>query len=288
MLQAKKKTKKVKRLVLQNSLKLATKEDNKSNNKQVILDLLSMKLQKLYPPQVSTTVALASLSKNEKEVLLKLPKMERVGKIKELKAEKRSTVKAESKLLPVDVREEIVLGMKKVLRALQDDSLTSLVYDNSVAFDALQSLFDKGKIPMIGLPELSNESKKSLGFPALAIGFRKDQRTGHFQDVIDMLDSCKVTHKSNVVLKNNQEKPVEAVKTKPSSKSSKKKLAKVEVKVLTRPSHDRHARAFNPEAAPDQTKKKSKTVKQDFGADFLRFDADDESSNFKPTSVVLQ
>ena len=90
-----------------------------------------------------------------------------------------------AKVLPKIYQSGVIFGLKKTLKALENDQIKALVYDSSSNFEALKVLFDRGQIPMVPFPDLSNIVRDILEFPALCISFPKNipepEVVKHFQ-----------------------------------------------------------------------------------------------------------
>ena len=148
--------------------------------------LLKEKLTNLYPKtNVPTGVVLSEISVDEKKKLFSLPKNERVEKIKSLKNKKREELKSAADILPKIYQSGVIFGIKKTLKALENNQIKALVYDSSSNFEALKVLFDRGQIPMVPFPELSSIVRDILDFPALCISFPRNnlepEVAKHFQ-----------------------------------------------------------------------------------------------------------
>ena len=179
-----------------------------------LLELLANKLLNIYPPQVNNKQVMSSLEqefknqneesnqKSEPNLCSNLNKKEKLqlfrNKRKELRYANHST-------LNVKLREDITIGLKKCLKELSLNNICVLIFDSTVNLEPMRCIFEKGlhNLNIIGIPNLSDSVKKSLGFPTICIGFKnvvKDEvndvkHTNHFYPIVELVRSFVKSHK---------------------------------------------------------------------------------------------
>ena len=289
--------------------------------------MLRSKLSDLYSNiQVSSSEVISELSESEKTNLFQMPRKERTNQLKKYKNNKKNEIKSSKTLLPDKFKNALTLGLKKCLKGLENKSLQALIYDSTVNIEALKCLFDKGDIPMIPIPEVSNLVREITGFPALCLGFTKEivkdvDLENHFQSILDL---CKSFHpgfavKSKEIIKTEGIKKEMIIKndgnnvkseandvteniSKDLKKKSKKKKKVIGVKVTLLKRSSKNERVFDPTAInvenncddknnPDAKVKEEK----EFSGDFISFSSKpikrkkDVSSNilYKKTKMEL-
>merc|ERR1712223_2178710 len=176
-------------------------------------ELLVNKLSNIYPPQVNNKQVMNSLeqdSKNQSEEsnqksepnFSNLNKKEKLqlfrNKRKELRYANHST-------LNVKLREDITIGLKKCLKELSLNNICVLIFDSTVNLEPMRCIFEKGlhNLNIIGIPNLGESVKKSLGFPTICVGFKnivKDEvnnmkQTNHFYPIVELVSSFVQSHK---------------------------------------------------------------------------------------------
>ena len=180
--QSKKNKKKKARSVLPNPLvsKIIVQDQTELKSK------LEAKIAKVFGKKsVSNESILATLSPEEKKSFQSKSKKERSEFLKAEKAKKRSEMNQD--VLPKEYKSGIVVGLKQTLNMLEKDGLRSLMFDSSSNFEALKVLFDKGRIPMIPVPDLSDLVRRATDFPALCLGFPKVQDNTQVQEYFEDL-----------------------------------------------------------------------------------------------------
>ena len=146
------------------------------------------------------------MKEEAKKELFEKNRHDRAKELKALKIKQRETMSSKN-LLPKKFQGGVHLGLKKTLKGLEQDNVQAVIYDCGVNVDALTLLFDKGHIPMIPLPNLSDCVKDQIGFPALCLSFPKiiqdEEVLEHFKPVLDILHNIPgivVKNKKSVVL----------------------------------------------------------------------------------------
>ena len=266
--ESKKKAQKKGRQVVGNPLKSAFSQ-NETDQKELKIALESS-LSNLMPNNsVSTTEAFKELSEDDKKAIFSLPKNERILKIKDLKSQVRVRRNEQSILLPESVKSGIVFGLKKTLLALEKEDISAIIYDSNANFEALKVLFDKGQIPMVGFPNLSQLVKTQVHFPAVCIGIRlkgsSPEAVEHFRPLLKTIEkNCqtgKVTKKEVV-----QAPLPDVVPVKDQIKVLRKNLKLQSPLITLLRRNSTKERIFHPSPAPSGGQEKD-----DFKGDFISF-----------------
>ena len=159
-----------------------------------ILNLLVEKLKNIYPLPVSNKQVMDVIEAEPSTDITfsSLPKIERKEKFRDKRKEIRHSSDSD---LNIELRKYISIGLKKCLKQLSTDSLCVLIFDSTVNLEPMRNIFEKGlnNSPIIiGLPKLGECVKKSLGFPAICLGFIKEilqaehesEEANHFHSII--------------------------------------------------------------------------------------------------------
>ena len=163
------------------------------------------------------------------------------------------------------------------------DNVQAVIYDCGVNVDALTLLFDKGHIPMIPLPNLSDCVKDQIGFPALCLSFPKtiqdEEVLAHFKPVLDIVHNIPgivVKSKKTVVLPDLVPKEQDSSIEKREPKNQELGLKSPFITLLKRESTK--DRAFHPPTVQKQTKE------DDFKGDFISFGGEPKAKKAKKSS----
>jgi hypothetical protein len=216
-------------------------------------------------------MALDSLAVDAKADLLKAPKKSRNEKLKSLKKELRDSKLPE--LLPPELKNSICVGLKNCLKEFDNDNVSALIIDSSVNLPALRCLVDKGKSPIVEVPDLCSVLKEVIGFPGMTIGFKKNSNP-HFQPLVTILESGFVKVEEESTEKHLEQKPV--VSANPS---------RPKIQILTR--KEKSVRVFKPCSALTKTEEKKKS--ENLGSGFISFSslANQKNNSYKNTVITL-
>merc|ERR1719412_1541860 len=135
-----------------------------------------------------------------------LPKSERKEKFRDKRKEIRHSSDSN---LNVELRRYISIGLKKCLKQLSTNSLCILIFDTTINLEPMRNIFEKGlnNSPIIiGVPKLGECVKKSLGFPAICLGFMNEilqaeqvsEEAYHFYPIVELIRSF-VKSETNVL-----------------------------------------------------------------------------------------
>ena len=229
-------------------------------------------MKNLFPPNVTTKMALDSLAADAKAELLKAPKQSRNGKIKKIKKELRDSKLPE--LLPSELKNSVCIGVRQCLKEIEKENVCALIFDSSVNLPALRCLVDKGKLPIAELPDLCSVLKRVVGFPGMTIGLKKNSNL-HFRPLLTVLESDFVKVDEETKEKVSKRKPVAKVDPK----------SHPEIEILTR--KEKSVRVFKPNSASTKTEEKKKV--ETFGSGFISFSSLDKQKNnsYKNTIINL-
>jgi hypothetical protein len=162
---------------------------------ETILNLVVDKLKNIYPLPVSNKQIMDVIEPSTDISFSTLPKSERKEKFRDKRKEIRHS--SDSKL-NIELRKYISIGLKKCLKQLSTNSLCVLIFDTTINLEPMRNLFEKGlsNSPIIiGVPKLGECVKKSLGFPAICLGFINEilqaeqgsEEAHHFYPIIELI-----------------------------------------------------------------------------------------------------
>ena len=228
-------------------------------------------LKNLYPPSISTKMVLDSLDTESKSSLLKGPKSERNQKIKNIKKDLRNSKSSE--LLPLELRSSVCVGLRQCLKEVEAENLQLVIYDTSVNMPAIRCLIDKGKIPIVGVPELGAILKSVIGFPGMTLGFKKTVDS-HFQSFLATLPTSASTKADDAECK-EPNRAVEKIES-PKTKSS--------IEVLRR--KEKSTRVFKPNSTKAEISVPKVKVEK-AKSDFISFSSEEKTNSYLTTVIKM-
>ena len=171
-----------------------------------LLELLAEKLKNIYPPPVTNKQVMSSLRRE-----ITVDREETFSDINSNKKEKKRLFKAKRNelrnenhsTLNITLREDITIGLKKCLKEMSANNICLLIFDSTVNLEPMRCIFEKGQYDsnIIGVPNLGDAVKKSLGFPSICIGFKNrvkektdDLKYTHFYPVVEFVNSFVRSH----------------------------------------------------------------------------------------------
>ena len=257
-----------------------------------LLELLTQKLKNIYPPQVTNRQVMSHMEQKTKDNTDTSEKKYDKKERNELFKAKRKELRYEnSSNLNTDLRDDITIGLKKCLKELSSDKLCVLLFDSTVNLEPMRCIFEKGQqnLNIIGIPNLGDSVKSSLGFSTICIGFKKivketvidNKCINHFYPIVEYVSSfveshikvsktiCDIVKKETTVKTKQDDNMVtcdkqlsEKDKTEKVPKESREKeneLPKIEI--LYR--KDNHSRVFIPSSS-SSISKNNLTINSDF------------------------
>ena len=169
---------------------------------QSIQLLLEKRLCNLYPPQVSTKQVLDVINDEPhfQNISTNFKKMNKNDKREIIRKKRKEMRHLEDSKLNILLRNDIIIGLKKCLKEMSNNTLCALIFDSTVNLEPMRCIFQKGgsNAPyIIGIPKLGETLKKPLGFPAICIGFNRDvikpqndaRSEHHFYPIIQQIQS---------------------------------------------------------------------------------------------------
>ena len=169
---------------------------------QSIVSLLEKRLCNLYPPQVSTKQVLDVINDEPhfQNISTNFKKMNKNDKREIIRKKRKEMRHLDDSKLNILLRNDIIIGLKKCLKEMSNNTLCALIFDSTVNLEPMRCIFQKGgsNAPyIIGIPKLGETLKKPLGFPAICIGFNRDvikpqndaRSEHHFYPIIQQIQS---------------------------------------------------------------------------------------------------
>jgi len=257
-----------------------------------LLELLNQKLKNIYPPQVTNRQVMSHMEQKTRDNTDSAEKKYDKKERNELFKAKRKELRHEnSSNLNTELRGDFAIGLKKCLKELSSNNLCALLFDSTVNLEPMRCIFEKGQhnLNIVGIPNLGDSVKSSLGFSTICIGFKKivketviDKKcTHHFYPIVEYVSSFLESHikvprticdivKKETMVKTKQDdnmvlcnKPLsEKNKTEQITKESieiENQLPKIEI--LYR--KDNHSRVFIP-SSTSSISKNNLSIESDF------------------------
>ena len=170
-----------------------------------LLELLTQNLKNIYPPQVTNRQVMSHMeqkTKNNSDTSEK--KYDKKERNELFKAKRKELRYENSSNLNIELRGDITIGLKKCLKELSSNNLCVLLFDSTVNLEPMRCIFEKGQynLNIIGIPNLGNSVKSSLGFSTICIGFKMivketmidKKSTHHFYPIVEYVSSFVESH----------------------------------------------------------------------------------------------
>ena len=138
---------------------------------------------------------------------------------------------------------------------------------------AIRCLIDKGKIPIVGVPELGAILKSVIGFPGMTLGFKKTVDS-HFQSFLATLPTSASTKADDAECK-EPNRAVEKIES-PKTKSS--------IEVLRR--KEKSTRVFKPNSTKAEISVPKVKVEK-AKSDFISFSSEEKSNSYLTTIIKM-